>query len=101
MTKGIDKIYWKALQNQDECCDPLAVVLGQLKALGDYSKVINEILPSCIDYLSAERKEIVKKTEKTFSDCCCLIDKYSSNDESTYETLIKICTCYEKSKKGG
>ncbi len=96
---NVDKYYWKELQNYEDQHDILAIVLLQLKALTDYADCINKMIPDCIARLEIGRKEIVKKTEKTFSDICSMLDEFNDGEESTYETAVRICEHYKKTKK--
>jgi hypothetical protein len=95
----IDKEYWEDLQNGRDSTDPLAIVLGRLEALLNYGEVIAEVLPSIIQMLKVERKTIVKQTEKRFSDVLNMIDEFGDEEESSYETAVKLCDYYRN--KGG
>ena len=94
--RGGVKDYWEQLQEPDGSSDPVAIILGELKALLHYAEVIEKILPDVIARLAVGRKEIVIQTEKTFSDICTMIDEFNAGEESTYETAVKICSHYRK-----
>lgn len=96
---NIDKQYWKELQNYEDQHDILAIILLQLKSLVDYADCINKIIPDCISRLEVGRKKIVRKTEKTFSDICSMLDEFNDGEESTYETAKRICDHYRTTMK--
>lgn len=96
-----DEEYWtELLKNYENCSDPLASVLKELSCLADYAKVINKVLPSCIDQLKEGRGKIVIQTNKTFSDILSMIEVFNDGEESLYETAQKICEHYRQTKLG-
>lgn len=95
-----DKEYWEKNLKTEECYDPLASSISELKQFQEYASAVEKILPHVIKKLDKEREQIVKETEKTFSDILSLIDAVNDiGDESTtYEMAVKICEHYNKTK---
>ena len=93
-----DNMYWKTLlMDASNNHDPLACNINNLKGLLPLFTLINQTLPEVIARLETDRKDIVRKTEKTFSDIMSMLDEFHEEDESTYETAVRICDHYRKS----
>ena len=89
------KEYFKTLENYENGTDTLAICLSELEQLLSYAEVINRIIPDVIKRLEKGRKEIVRSSEKSWSDIVNMIDEFNpEGEEATYETTKKICDYY-------